>query len=195
MIVDIHPIEVFGPWDKGFALDKHIIDSVFIGQDPYGHDRFESTRSDIGELVYRLKYKNDYNCLDDIVDTISDFINNYFTEATKIESIIPVPPTKKRRFQPTIEIANELAKKQKVYCIDNALVNLSDVEFKDLPDEEKRQLSGRIQCKKHATRKHSILILDDIFKSGRTLEECTTALRSDSNVNKIYVLAITKTKN
>ena len=51
----------------------------------------------------------------EVVQNISDFINNYFTEATKIESIIPVPPTKKRRFQPTIEIANELAKKQKVY--------------------------------------------------------------------------------
>lgn len=195
MVIETHPIEIFGPWDKGFALDQHIISSVFIGEDPFGHNRFDSTRSEIGELMYQLKYKNNYECMDDIVDTLSDFINNVFEEAITIESIIPVPPTKRRRLQPTIEIASELAKKLEVFCIEDALINDSDIEFKGLDDQEKHKLSERIKKNKNATRKHSVLLLDDIFKSGKTLEQCTTALRTDPNIDKIYVIVITKTKN
>ena len=38
-------------------------------------------------------------------------------------------------------------------------------------------------------------IIDDLYGTGCTLNQCTDVLRKDSNIKKIYVLAITKTKN
>ena len=40
-----------------FAL--HIRSSEFVGYNEYGHAQFESTRTELGELLYRLKYKGD----------------------------------------------------------------------------------------------------------------------------------------
>ena len=48
---------------------------------------------------------------------------------------------------------------------------------------------------KNAIRKHSILLIDDLYKTGLTLTHCVSALREDPLVDKIYVLAVTKTRN
>ena len=49
-------IELLGNWKKGFAYDVHTLDSVYMGADEFGHDHWKTTRSEMGELVYRLKY-------------------------------------------------------------------------------------------------------------------------------------------
>ena len=40
----------------------------------------------------------------------------------------------------------------------------------------------------------NVLIVDDLYSTGATLNEVCKILREDRNVMKIYVLAITKTK-
>lgn len=35
--MSISPIKLIGNWDEGYALDKHIISSIPIGEDVYGH--------------------------------------------------------------------------------------------------------------------------------------------------------------
>ncbi len=47
-----------GNWVAGFAFDLHTLSSEYLGQDEYGHDRYNNTRSEIGELVYQLKYQS-----------------------------------------------------------------------------------------------------------------------------------------
>lgn len=48
-----------GPWTSGYALDMHTGSSVLIGYDEYGRAQFETTYSEIGVLLNRLKYHND----------------------------------------------------------------------------------------------------------------------------------------
>ncbi len=52
-------IKLKGNWKKGFAYDVHTLESVYLGVDQYGHDRWENTRSEMGELLYKLKYRGD----------------------------------------------------------------------------------------------------------------------------------------
>lgn len=52
-----------GNWTKGLAFDLHTVASVYLGPDEFGHDRFDNTRSEIGELVYQLKYKHDQSAV------------------------------------------------------------------------------------------------------------------------------------
>lgn len=63
-----------GPWAAGFALDVHTTGSTFLGHNAYGHPVFDTGRSPIGELVYRLKYRGDKDAQREIVDTVAGFL-------------------------------------------------------------------------------------------------------------------------
>jgi len=39
----INPIRLIGNWDDGYALDKHILQSILLGEDNYGHMLFDTT--------------------------------------------------------------------------------------------------------------------------------------------------------
>lgn len=194
MAVDIHPIPLLGEWDIGFALDIHVIRSVPLGEDAYGHARFDNTRSPIGELLYQFKYNGRYEHLEQIVETILAFLNSH-SEMKDIEVILPVPPTKDRNYQPTFEIARKLAEELHVFCCDDVLENTSHVEAKALLASEKHKLTGTIIKRKMATHRHNTLLIDDLYQTGTTLNQCAFVLRQDPLIDKIYVLAITKTKN
>ena len=194
MSVSINPIPLYGIWDLGFALDTHVIESIPLGEDAYGHLRFENTRSPIGELLYQFKYNGRYDNLTEIVDTIKLFLDTQ-PEMKNIETILPVPPTKVRSYQPTFEIAQALAKELKVFYCNDVLENNSRIEAKGLAANEKHQLAGTIIKRKMAARKHSTLLIDDLYQTGATLNQCSSVLRKDPLIDKIYVLTITKTKN
>jgi hypothetical protein len=50
---------ITGNWDLGFTLDKHMLSSTPLGEDQYGHMKFDNKRSEVGEGVYQLKCKGD----------------------------------------------------------------------------------------------------------------------------------------
>ena len=171
MAVEIHPIPLYGVWDIGYALDVHTIKSIPIGEDAYGHLHFDNTRSEIGELLYETPEIHD------------------------VRTVLPVPPTKIRGYQPTIEIARAVAARIGAYYCGDVLENTATAEMKSLTWEEKKKLQPTIRKTKNAIRKHSILLIDDLYKTGLTLTHCVSALREDPLVAKIYVLAVTKTRN
>jgi hypothetical protein len=55
-----HIRKIIGNWDTGLVLDKHTRSSVFLGYDGLGHPQFDTTRSEVGEALYQLKYKGDF---------------------------------------------------------------------------------------------------------------------------------------
>jgi hypothetical protein len=63
-----------GPWVQGFVLDVHTLGSVYLGDDEFGHPVFETTRSELGNLLYRLKYQSDLGGLPQLVEAVAGFI-------------------------------------------------------------------------------------------------------------------------
>ena len=59
MYVDINPQRLRCPWDDGYALDIHTRSSTPIGYDSYGHLRFDTIYSPVGEPLNWLKSKAD----------------------------------------------------------------------------------------------------------------------------------------
>ncbi len=57
--MEINPTKVAGRWSYGFTLDVHTTSSELLGHDEYGHPQFASKRSELGELLYRLKFRRD----------------------------------------------------------------------------------------------------------------------------------------
>jgi hypothetical protein len=65
------------PWKDGYALDLHTISSVMIGHNEYGHPEFDTTYSEVGGLMHRLKYRSDKTTLPELVETAVFFIRSW----------------------------------------------------------------------------------------------------------------------
>ncbi len=188
-------IRLEGKWDKGFAFDIHTVSSTYLGMDEFGNRRFETTRSEMGELVYRLKYGNDKTVTKKIVDLLSEYKG-----IEKFDAIIPAPSSNKSRsYQPADEIALELGKRRGV----NVLIGFLDKkegskELKNITD-----LEERIQELKKFTFISSeinisgqkVLLLDDLYRSGAALSVATEILYEQAKVSKVSILTMTKTKS
>lgn len=189
----IHPIQLFGEWDQGWALDIHTISSEYIGDDPFGRPRYDTTRSYIGELMYQLKYQVNTSVLPAIVDEVTGLLESKGL-LSSIDLIIPAPPTKDRTFQPVFAIAEAVAKQNDIFFSDDALVKTSSLEAKSMDWSAKKKLKGSVHFTKEFIRPCNVLLIDDVYETGSTLKACVNALREDPKTGKIYVLTITKTR-
>ena len=193
-MIRINPIELEGAWNKGFALDYHTIKSVPLGEDPFGHMQYDTTYTPMGELLKQFKYKNQYENVIEIVDTVVAFLGEH-PEMMNVQSVLPVPPSNRMRaYQPTFELAELLAKRLGAFYSADVLEKRTESEYKNLSAAEKLSEHGMIVQNLKADRKIDILLIDDIYQTGSTLRQCTEVLRGDPNIDKIYVLTITNTR-
>lgn len=185
----LNPVRIYGAWDEGIVLDNHMLKSVFLGYDENGKEKFENTRTEIGELIYKFKYQKDKDSLLKIMNLIEDILDKWQLKE-KIDIVIPVPPSNKaREYQPVFEIAKEIAKYLEKECKLDILSKESNLQVKD-----GYNISGMIKQTTKLEQQCNILIIDDLYSSGATLNETCKILRKDSNVKNIYCLAMTKTK-
>jgi len=190
----IHPIEIKGNWDIGYALDIHTVSSQFTGYDD-GRERFETERTRLGELVYRLKYRFDRSVIPEIVQIILSFAT-YKT----IDVIIPVPPSNiHRSFQPVFEISKVLGEKLKLPVLFDVIQKNKDTsELKNVSDFEKRAeiLSNAFRVTSNiAIKGKTVMLFDDLYRSGSTLKAITCVLYDQGNVEKVKVLTLTRTRS
>lgn len=136
-MIKISPMQIVGEWTEGYALDIHIFKSIFLGHDEYGHPQFDNIRSEMGELVYRLKYKSDKSVIPTISETAAIFIKK---QNWNPDAIIPVPPSRTScSFQPVLEVAECLSQSLgiEIYpeCIEKVL---ETPELKDVTKHDER---------------------------------------------------------
>ncbi len=185
----LNPIRIYGSWDEGIVFDNHMLKSVFVGYDENQKEIFENTRTQIGELLYQFKYRQNKQYLKEIIELIKDDLDRWILNK-KIDLIVPVPPSKKeRKYQPVFEIAKEISNYLRKDCDVNLLRKVSKLQVKDGFD-----ISGSIIQNKKINNKKNILIIDDLYSTGATLNEVCKILKKDDNVDKIYCLVLTKTK-
>ena len=89
----INPQRITGRWLHGIALDVHTISSTHVGMNEQGQDIFETVRSDLGELLVRLKYRGDQSAAPEIIATAVKFLEPH---RNAFDRIIPVPPSTAR---------------------------------------------------------------------------------------------------
>jgi competence protein ComFC len=190
----INPIELKGDWDKGYALDIHTIHSEFLGTDGYGRDRFDNTRSELGELTKQFKYDGVHENLSLIMDLVIPFLDKWNALGI-VNIVLPAPPSNKsRKYQPVYDIASEIAKHLNVSFSTKVLSKTTTIQSKAMNSLDKKSLKGTIIANKKAKKRFNVLIVDDLYQSGTTLNECVRVLKEDENLGKIYVLTMTKTK-
>jgi predicted amidophosphoribosyltransferase len=184
-----------GNWKNGLAYDLHTISSIFLGQDEFGHNRFDTIRSKMGELVYQLKYKNDKSIVEEIITLLLTDIKGF----ENMDSIIATPPSNlNRENQPVFLIATALGKKLNIPVYLDCLIKDSNEELKNITDPIERYLILKKFMKtsqKYDLSNQRILLIDDLYRSGATLRVATELLYNNCNVKDVYVLTMTKTRS
>ncbi len=185
--------KIFGKWDIGYSLDKHTISSTFTGYNEYGHPTYNTTRTEIGEALYQLKYNSDRNKVTILAKQIVDLLGNHFQSASLI---IPMPPSKQRDFQPVKEIAKQVAALMNVPYNENLLAKTSSTDqMKNIPLKEERIKALCSAFKVNdalADGQYNVLIVDDLYDTGSSLEAATVMLKQYTRISKIFVATITR---
>ena len=161
----MHPIKIEGNWQIGYALDVHTKSSQFLGYDEFGRSVFDTERSQIGQLLYRLKYQSDQSLIPEIVPLATSF-----SEFKTIDSIIPVPPSHiNRPFQPVIEIAKAIGAKIGIPVLTDVVIKIKDTpELKNIDnlEERKKILQDAFAVKTvGGLSGQTVLLFDDLYRS------------------------------
>lgn len=182
-----------GNWKAGWALDLHTLSSTL---NPDG--TYTSVRSDIGEALYLLKYRNDNTQISYLKNRLIEFLKTRLV-LPYIDVIIPVPASVERNIQPVYEICK---------CVGSELNIPVDVEFikkikstqqlKSIEDPNKRQeiIEGAFEVLNNEKYKNKkVLIIDDLFRSGTTVNELSKTLYNSAHVENVYIATLTKTRS
>ncbi len=181
-----HPRPIKGNWSAGFALDFH---SGFKGED--------WNRSGIGDLVYRLKYESDASVLPKLIEQTRSLFAAH-PEMSQFDIIIPVPSSTPREFSPVHEFCKALSgalNKPVQASVVKTRQTKPQKEMQTLP-QKRDNVAGAFAVnndtlKGDVTGKR-VLLVDDLFDSGATLEETTKVLLR-SKAARVNVLTLTRT--
>ncbi|HCO93181.1 MAG TPA: hypothetical protein DIU00_04390 [Phycisphaerales bacterium] len=195
-MIKISPKQIKGKWSSGYALDIHTLSSEYIGHNEYGHPQFDTKYSDMGQLLNRLKYKSDKSVLGTIVEATGEFLND---RNWPVDLIVPVPPSHSARvFQPVMAVAKGISQFTSMKLCKDSVIKLKHTpELKNMYELKKRLdiLKDAYHVVKQKVEGRNILLFDDIYRSGATLNAVTQALKSEGKAGKVYVLTLTKTRS
>lgn len=191
----LNPSEILGPWAEGFTLDEHISSSEFLGYDANGRAMFETTRTEIGEAVYQLKYASrDEAQARALAETAAGFITERWRAL--IDVVVPVPSSRQRSVQPVPLVAKLVAERLGVTFVPDAVTRTKQTpQLKDLPIDQRSAVledAHTVDTLKIAGRR--VLLLDDLYQSEATMSTVAAILTTKGGAHQVYAVALTRTK-
>ena len=171
---------------------------------------YKNTSSYFDEHIYLFQYtgeirdtilKYKFNEKSYIYRTFLEFIKNnekICAQIKKYDIIIPVPVSKKRfkqrGYNQSALIAKNLAKTLNIDYKENVLVKIKDNKPQSEMGQDKRKsnVKGVYTIKnKEIINQKKILLIDDIFTTGNTVNECAKVLIENS-ANNVGIFTIAK---
>lgn len=193
-MISIHPTRILGPWKMGYALDYQTVSSSFTGYNEFGRPRFDTKRTELGELIYRLKYGHDRSVTPAITAAAADFI----IEGWKLScgALIPVPPSQSRTEQPVHLLARSISEALSVPLLANTVAKIRPTpQLKSVYDYQKKKeiLSGAFKVNEGQLIAQAVLLFDDVYQSGATMTSVAEAIAAARPGIQIYTFSITRT--
>ena len=162
---------LYGNWKGGWSLDQHM--AIY------------PRRTEIGEMLYQLKYNQDKSKIEPLANKAFEFMKTRLV--TKwLFCIVPVPPSDNSRiFQPVIEIAKLLGKKMNIPINYDCLLKVKTTEFmKDnniSAIEKEKKLKGVYKIKVEPNNKGNFSRVTDAIKIAGGITE-------DANIKEVEVI-------
>lgn len=187
------PSKITGLWDDGYALDLHTTGAEFLGYDQFDHPQFDTHYTELGGLLHKLKYGGDHSPAAQLAAAAAQFVSAWKVGA---QVIVPVPPSRPRPAQPLVDVAQRLATALDLSLDMDSLQKVRETpQLKGVNEYAKRLelLAGAFSVKGDALHGRRVLLFDDLFRSGATLNAITKALK-DSGVSAVFALTLTRTR-
>ena len=102
-----------------------------------------------------------------------------------------------RPFQPVIHVAKGVSKFINIKLCTDCVVKIKTTpELKNMYDFDKRMeiLKNAFDVAKSEVEGRNVLLLDDLYRSGATLNSIAQTLKSKGKVRGVYVLTLTITR-
>lgn len=189
--------KITGPWNQGCVLDKHTLKSVPVGTWANGHTKFDTTYTEIGEALFQLKYRSDYSKIEPLANILHEIVVS--EKMDDIGFIVPMPPSDtSRNRQPVLELSKRLGVKLDKPCFTNILrKSKTNTPLKNVSTKLQKLdlLDGKFSIHKSISNPEkgpwNVLLVDDLFHTGASMEEAVKTLKTYECVDKIYVIALT----
>lgn len=148
----------------------------------------------IKNALYDFKYKNQRN----YAEFFANCIYGHYGKELKvlgIDGIVPVPvhPNKRRKrgFNQAEILAKSLGKRLGIKVYPHYLIRVADTNpQKELNDKARmKNLKNAFKIGENKIKLNKILLIDDIYTSGATIEACTGVLLS-ANVEEVFYTSV-----
>ncbi len=196
-MIEFHSRAIIGAWRAGFALDLHTITSTYVGDDEFGRPRFDTQRSAVGDLLYQLKYHGDKTAVAKIAEAAdaADALVKQWKPA--VDVIVPVPPSTVRSIPTVLLIAESISKRVGIPLVDCVRRTREVQQLKDVTDLDERLnlLRDLHVVDRLAIEGKRVLLFDDLYRSGATLNAITKTLYESGNAKDVLALTITRTRS
>ncbi len=191
--MDVNVKRIDGIWALGYSLDKHTLSSTPTSPNQFGYMQFNTDRSEAGEALFQLKYRLNYSQVVIIANQLSASFSRAFST---VSLVIPMPASTVRNKQPVTEIAREYARLNSIPCCEDLLVKTgTTAPMKDM-DTRDEKISALIEAftvyDVLGDGQYDVLIIDDLFDTGSSLEAATTVLKNYSKIRNVYVATVTR---
>lgn len=189
------PMKIPRRWREGYPLDYHTVSSTYLGDDASGNPQFDTKRTELGELLFRLKNRSDVSTIPEIVDAAASFIQSW---NPAIDLVVPVPASRTRKVQPVFLFGGSLTKRLNIPFEPASVKRVRNVrELKNVYDfdERLRLLAGAFTVDATKVRDRRVLLLDDLYRSGATMNEITALLYDQGGAADVFALTITRTRS
>jgi len=188
--------ELIGNWSAGYALDRHLISSTYLGVNEHGRGQFDNVRTEVGEATYQLKYKHDWSQAGPLAKAIFD---NVFPKLATVGLLIPMAASTPRPRQPVLEVTQELGKLTNLPVFENLLAKQpggTSLKNLHLKEEKKVALAESgftlLTMDGFSTDgQWNALVIDDLYQTGASMEAACAALSLHPKIKKIYVVTLT----
>jgi competence protein ComFC len=196
MSINIKPQKIKGRWQEGYALDLHTIGSTFLGHDAFGNPQFDTSRTPIGDLLYKLKYRFDPESVELIVATVIEFLREW---KPQVDILVPVPASNTaRKQQPVIALAKAISERTGIELFDKAVTKIKQTQqLKNVFNYKQRlsALENAFAVEKKIISGKRILLFDDLYRSGATLNAIAEKLTKEGEAKAVFVLTLTRTRS
>lgn len=115
----------------------------------------------------------------------------------RVDLVVPVPATRARAIQPVAEVGRRIATLLAVPFADTAVARTQQLpQLKDIGDfgERQRLLSGAHVVDAAVVQGKSVLLFDDLYRSGATMSVIAEGLRA-AGVTQLIALTLTRTRS
>ena len=146
------------------------------------------------EMIYRFKYsgRREYA---EVFATLSEKILGDYIYGNEFNCIAPVPVSKqrllKRGYNQAAEYGRELSKVTGIPFCDDAIRRVKNTSPLKLlnPSERQNNLKNAFKTGENVVKSKCILLVDDIYTTGATMDECARVLL-DGGAKSVYGITL-----